>query len=109
MRNRNRYHEDWEDIIRPEILKRDKFVCQNCGVRHKKSYVFQKNGSYFQIPESEIGLWKSYGDKAYKVFLQIAHLDGDPKNNKYTNLKSFCPRCHLNYDRERNKISRISK
>jgi len=109
MRNRERYHPDWNDVIRPDILKRDKFVCVKCGVMHKKSYVFQKDGSRFRISESEIKEWRGYGDKAYKVFLQIVHLDRDPGNNDYDNLKAYCPKCHLNYDREVNMILRKTK
>ena len=109
MRNKDRYNEDWADIIRPLILLRDKYICKICGVRHKKSYVFNKDGSKFEIPENEIKEWKSYGDKAYKVFLQVAHLDQDPSNNDDGNLLSMCPKCHLNYDREHNNLKRITK
>ena len=109
MRNENLYHEDWKDIIRPDILKRDNYQCVVCNVRHKKSYVFQPKGGFFIIPESEIDLWKSYGDKAYKVFLQIAHLDQNRENNNYDNLKAMCPKCHLNYDRKFNQLKRKTK
>ena len=109
MRNKERYHKDWNDIIRPEILKRDGYVCTKCGVRHKKSYVFEKSGNRFEIPESEIKEWKSYGDKAYKVYLQIAHLDHDPNNNDYKNLASMCVKCHLTNDRDYKRLRRIVK
>ena len=109
MRNKHKYSEDWIDTIRPAVLKKDKYVCKICGVRHRKSYVFNKDGSYFEIPENEIKEWKEYGDKAYKVFLQVAHLDQNPSNNKESNLLSMCPKCHLNYDRKFNNLKRIGK
>jgi len=106
MNNRQRYAENWEDTIRPDILKRDGYQCVICGVRHRKSYVFEKDGSFFLIPEDEIKEWKSYGDKAYKVFLQIAHLDNNPGNNNYENLKAMCPKCHLRYDKKHSQLMR---
>jgi len=109
MRNKENYHQDWSDIIRPAILLRDKFICKVCGVRHKKSYVFQKDGSKFEIPDNEIKEWKAFGDKAYKVFLQVAHLDQDPLNNEEDNLLAMCPKCHLNYDRKFNMLKRKTK
>lgn len=109
MRNKENYSVDWQDIIRPDILKRDKYCCVTCQVRHKKSYVFQSEGGHFLIPENEIDLWKSYGDKAYKVFLQIAHLDQNPSNNEYINLAAMCVKCHLNFDRKYNNLKRITK
>jgi hypothetical protein len=33
------------------------------------------------------------------VVLAAAHLDHDPTNNRLSNLRSFCQRCHLIHDR----------
>ena len=109
MRNKSLYPENWHDTIRPAILKRDKYQCVVCLVKHRKTYVFPKEGGHFLIPENEIEDWVSYGDKAYKIFLQVAHLDQDPTNNDYSNLRSMCPKCHLNFDREFNSLKRITK
>lgn len=38
-------------------------------------------------------------DTGSKVILTVAHLDRDRTNNRFTNLKALCQRCHLNYDR----------
>ena len=108
MRNRKEYPENWEDEIRPGILKRDNFKCKVCQAEHRKTYVFQKDGTKFKIPKEEIKEWKEYGDKAYTVYLQIAHLDRDTNNNDYSNLMALCPKCHLNYDREFNMLKRKS-
>lgn len=109
MRNKERYHQDWNDIIRPEILKRDKYRCTKCGAEHKQAYVFDEDGSKHKIPDNEIKEWKKYGDKAYKVFLQIAHLDHDPNNNNYSNLASMCVKCHLKNDTQHRIMARIVK
>lgn len=33
-----------------------------------------------------------------KVVLTVAHLDHDISNNRFSNLKAMCQRCHLTYD-----------
>jgi 5-methylcytosine-specific restriction endonuclease McrA len=33
-----------------------------------------------------------------KVILTVAHLDHNKKNNRLSNLKALCQRCHLRYD-----------
>jgi len=73
---------------------------------HRKCYIFKKNGQRIRVTETEAKEAKKYGEKAYKVYLQIAHLDRNPKNNEKDNLVSLCPKCHLNYDREINMLSR---
>lgn len=106
MKNRKKYPSEWTDVIRPEILKRDKYTCQKCGVIHRKTYVFFKDGYKMQIPKSEIDEWKNSETKAYTVYLQIAHLDQDVNNNNYINLLSLCVKCHLNYDRRHNNLKK---
>lgn len=34
-----------------------------------------------------------------RVVLAAAHLDHDPRHNRWRNLKSLCQRCHLIHDR----------
>jgi hypothetical protein len=34
-----------------------------------------------------------------RVVLATAHLDGDPTNNRMTNLRALCQRCHMLQDR----------
>jgi len=109
MRNEHRYAENWKDEIRPAILKRDNYRCQNCNKKHRTTYVFPKHGEPFEIPKKETDEWKSEGLKVYRVFLQVAHLDHDPSNNNPENLRSLCPACHLNNDRTNNMILRKSK
>lgn len=33
-----------------------------------------------------------------KVVLTVAHLDHNPTNNRFSNLKAMCQKCHLTYD-----------
>lgn len=108
MKNRHKYAANWYDTIRPAILKRDKYICQHCGVRHRICYEWDKSGNKYIINKDEIKESKKAGFKAYQVFLQIAHIDNDPSNNNYTNLVALCPACHLQMDREFSKIVRHS-
>jgi 5-methylcytosine-specific restriction endonuclease McrA len=109
MKNRHRYHPNWNDIIRPEILKRDKYRCTNCGLKHRGLYLVQDNGKVLEIDKEEYIEALRNDEKVKKIFLQVAHLDHNPSNNAYDNLKSFCPSCHLSNDRIFNQIKRKSK
>jgi len=33
-----------------------------------------------------------------RVVLTVAHLDHDPRNSEWANLRAWCQRCHLTYD-----------
>lgn len=109
MKNKHRYPENWHDVIRPTILKRDNYTCQKCGLKHRKTYVFIKNEKPFVIPKNEIEEWQNEFSKVYTVFLQVAHLDWNEENNDFSNLLSMCPKCHLNYDRVNNSLRRKAK
>ena len=37
--------------------------------------------------------------RATRVVLACSHLDHDPTNNRPSNLKAFCQRCHMLHDR----------
>jgi len=51
--------------------------------------------------------WPDYGDyavlKKMRVVLATAHLDHDPGNNRSSNLKALCQRCHLRHDRKEHR------
>lgn len=51
-----------------------------------------------------------HGQPAYgtgkTVVLTTAHLDHTPENCDPANLRSFCPGCHLHYDREHHAETR---
>lgn len=109
MRDRKKYPDNWEDTIRPDILKRDKYKCTRCGVKHRTTYVFNQDGSKFEVPKNEKEWWLQQGDKVITVFLQIAHLDHMKSNHDYSNLAAMCVKCHLNYDRDFNNLQRKMK
>lgn len=109
MRNKDRYNELWYDVIRPAILKRDCYKCTRCHVKHRAIGYRANSGKFIECDKFMIEWCKTKGIKVFKIFLQVAHLDHDPSNNDYSNLRSFCARCHLSNDKILRHLKRISK
>lgn len=107
--NYKEYHPDWRDIIRPDILRRDKYVCTQCGIRHKTYIMYISVGGWQYIERSEYDEYKRVGIRVAKVILQVAHLDNNKLNNGYNNLLSLCLSCHHKRDTEHKRIMRKAK
>ena len=45
-------------------------------------------------------------DTGSRVALTVAHLDHQPENCDPANLRAWCQRCHLHYDREHHAQTR---
>ena len=69
------YHPMWEDI-RKKVYRRDKWLCQECGV-----HCYSKNN-------------------ARKI--QCHHIDYDIDNNVLSNLITLCASCHMKTNFKRN-------
>lgn len=114
MRNKNRYPENWLDTVRPSILKRDGYKCRECGIPHRSYVVKNQDKTYSEISQLQMVQFREQGKQAFRIYLQIAHLDNNPANIKESNLISLCPPCHLKLDspfkqllRKANKINAI--
>lgn len=105
----NKYNEEWSDIIRPEILKRDNYKCMECGVQHKRYILRSKEGQWKYIEKDEYEEYNKLKERVYKVHLQVAHLDNIKENNNPDNLKTLCLWCHLKYDKDYKRLLRIAK
>lgn len=81
--NLKRYPENW-GFIRMTILAR---AYNRCEGSPDYPDCRAENGEPHPVTDS-------------KVVLTIAHLDHTPENCSPDNLKAWCQRCHLNYDRE---------
>jgi len=77
--NYSEYHPKWSLISRLIRFYRANNNCEFCGIPN-----------YTLIP-----------GKLSKVVLTVAHLDHNKNNNRFSNLKALCQKCHLNYDRSR--------
>lgn len=109
MKNRSNYPPNWFDTIRPEILKRDGYKCTQCRVPHRSWVEIITQARFEVLDEHERTHRVKMGCKVKKIHLQVCHLDQNPSNNDYSNLKTMCPRCHLRYDNQYNVIKRMGK
>ena len=108
MRNKSHYPENWVDTIRPAILKRDNYKCTKCGIKHRSYVLVDSKGNQTVIDKDEYNEYKAYGAKAYRIFLQVCHLDNVKSNCDNTNLVSMCPKCHHVNDREHKRLMRLA-
>ena len=94
----SKYHPEWKERIRPDILRRANWKCEFCGVQSRAIGYREKDGTFVEC-DSYMQKWAiDHGFKIIKIVLTIMHLDHDITNNEYTNLKSGCQRCHNKYD-----------
>ena len=103
------YHPDWKDLIRPAVLKRDKYECQVCRIKHK-SRVYLSSQQAYIVCDDFVEQWaKNTGRKVFSVFLAVAHIDHDKTNNTWSNLLTLCPRHHSLHDAQHKKFRGIVK
>lgn len=107
MQNRKNYPENWNDEIRPSILKRDNYKCCHCGIKHRQYLLHSWDGSFMRIDNDEAIEMQILKEKVSRVYLQVAHLDNNTQNNSPGNLLTLCPRCHLKMDRRYSILKRI--
>lgn len=81
--NKARYPKNWKQI-RAEILERAGNCCEGSP----------------DFPDCRVENYSAHPLTGSKVVLTIAHLDHTPENCEPENLKAWCQRCHLNYDKE---------
>ena len=81
--NKARYPVDW-----PALSAR---VRADAGQRCEGSPDFPECRAANGLPHPETGS---------RVVLTVAHLDHQPENCARSNLRAWCQRCHLNYDKQ---------
>ena len=108
MRNSSRYSIDWNDVIRPDILKRAGYKCDKCKIANRSVGYRLTSGQFIVCDKFLIEWCASQGIKVKRVFLQICHIDHNPSNNDYSNLMCLCPRCHAFMDKDHRVAMRIS-
>lgn len=95
-----RYHPDWKDRIRPDVLKRANYKCQFCGVGNRKEVVRDQSGNWIEV-DDVIRAWaKKTGHKIIKIVLTVAHFNHLVIDNRPENLKALCQKCHINHDKD---------
>lgn len=116
----SKYPSNWKSEIRPAILERAEYKCEECGVGNKLWGYRDKEGHFYSSQLIEDTLENNGVDmfddvlsncydkkgnptKPIQIVLTIAHLDNDLSNNNYSNLKALCQRCHLRRDIDHHK------
>lgn len=96
--NAIRYPPEWKEISRRIRFERAVGQCEcsgQCGL-HRGRRCGERNG--------EPAKWANG-----KIVLTVAHLDHTPENCEDGNLLAMCQRCHLRYDRQHHKTSRLKE
>jgi hypothetical protein len=81
--NKAKYPKDWK-LISASIRERAGNRCEGSP----------------DFPDCHAENGKPHPVTGSKVVLTVAHLDHQPENCDPTNLKAWCQRCHLHYDKK---------
>ena len=104
------YPIDWPLISRRIRFERARGRCEDCGRPHAARVVQLADGRWW---DEASGSWRDDAGRPAawpdvveyaaardrRVLLGTAHLDHDPQNSAFRNLKALCQRCHLRHDR----------
>ncbi len=104
--NKKLYPKNWKQI-RKDILQRANNRCEFCGVENYAEGYRDKDGNFIKSEGMQQEADTIDGEKIIRIVLTVAHLDHDPQNNDYNNLRALCQRCHLRHDIEQHRQSRI--
>jgi 5-methylcytosine-specific restriction endonuclease McrA len=85
--NRHYYQGPAWKAVRASILKRACNSCEFCGVMNGQMYIRDAR-------------------EPARVVLTIAHLNHNPADNRPSNLRALCQRCHLKYDQQHHNENR---
>lgn len=114
--NKKLYPPNWKQISEYIRFERAKNKCEFCGVNN---YIrgFWIENKFVTIEQILIELETtgntqidnfSIEKKPIKIILTVAHLDHNPSNCDYSNLKALCQKCHNNYDRVHRNHTRLN-
>jgi hypothetical protein len=104
------YPPHWRELSHHVRFNRAKGQCQRCGRPHLALVRCLPDGRWFDEKTTtwrdrrgRMARWPDLVEatrfRTTRVVLATAHLDGDPTNNRLTNLRALCQRCHMLHDR----------
>lgn len=97
-------YEEFYALHLDEFIKvRADMTCERCGRR-------QDNWHLFRHLNPQHLLYSIRGNTGYhfKVRLAVHHKDGNPENNRLSNLICLCQKCHLFAERQNRKYPQVS-
>lgn len=109
--NKARYPANWKSEIRPSILARAGNCCEGSpdypDCRRPNGAYLNKVTGDLTDDEMQVEEWTAVdGVRVTRIVLTIGHLDHIPENCDPSNLKAWCQRCHLHYDRHHHANTR---
>jgi hypothetical protein len=104
------YPPNWPALSRHVRFERASGRCQRCRRPHLVQIRCLPDGRWFDETARTWRDWRgrparwpdlieAMNLRQTRVVLAAAHLDSNPANNRLTNLKSLCQRCHMLHDR----------
>ena len=104
------YPKHWRELSARVRFDRAGGRCQGCSRPHLALLRCLPDGRWFdetaatwRDQRGRSACWPDLVEatrlRATRVVLAAAHLDSNPTNNRLTNLKSLCQRCHMLHDR----------
>lgn len=86
----------WKQDIRPRILARDGHHCRCCKLGNHRWGYRDAGGRFHPLPE---GRRAPAGFKAFRILLNVVHLDHKLVDHEDENLGLMCQQCHGRYDK----------
>lgn len=101
--NRSRYPANWKQIVE-QVRQRSGDRCEGSpdfpDCNRPNGWLLNKRTGEMTNDGSLAEVWElADGDKVVRIVLTTAHLDHVPENCDLSNLRHWCQRCHLHYDR----------
>lgn len=109
--NRARYPKNWKTEIRPRILARAGNCCEGSpdypDCRRQNGWFLNRRTGVLTDDLVQVDVW-TLDDEApvTRIVLTIGHLDHTPEHCDDDNLRAWCQRCHLHYDRHHHRETR---
>ena len=101
--NRARYPRHWKEIVE-QVRERSGNKCEGSpdypDCRRPNGWLLNKRTGELTDDGVIAEAWElADGDKVSRIVLTTAHLDHVPENCDLANLRHWCQRCHLHYDK----------
>ncbi len=110
------YPPHWHTVLRPQVLERASYRCEDCGAAGGATGYRDSDGrfvevaNYYENGVTQLDLFGNpvspapVGVELMVIVLHIAHMDRDEWNWQVAidRLRCLCSSCHLRYDKEDN-------
>lgn len=106
---KEKYPVNWLTTIRPAALRDAGYKCVKCRIPDRAYGYREPDGSFVECDSFMVHWAIANKKKLFKIILTISHTNHDTLDNRLSNLKALCQRCHLAHDKAYHKIMRNAK